>query len=95
MLAEFAHRQPLELHVARLGFGLTSHVKAGENSGRKLEHDFVVLALENAPLTDGQGTLTLPGLTTPGAGRGRQALVAWVTEPGQLAPLQVVGGWLP
>ena len=32
-----------EVHVAQLGFGLEINVKAGENGGRKLVHDFVVL----------------------------------------------------
>jgi hypothetical protein len=32
-----------EAHVALLGCGVSSRVSAGENSGRKLEHDFVVL----------------------------------------------------
>jgi hypothetical protein len=34
---------PYEFHAALLGFELTSDVKAGENRGRKLDHDFVVL----------------------------------------------------
>jgi len=45
----------LELHVAALGFGLNVHVKAGENGGRKLLHDFVVLSLEHAQMAGGQG----------------------------------------
>jgi hypothetical protein len=32
-----------EFHAALLGFNLVSVVKAGENQGRRLEHDFVVL----------------------------------------------------
>ena len=36
-----------EIHVARLGFALGADVTAGENSGRKLMHDFVVLGLTN------------------------------------------------
>lgn len=31
---------PLEVHVAQLGFGLVTNVKAGENSGRKLQRLF-------------------------------------------------------
>src|SRR5881296_3510292 len=34
-----------DFHAALLGFDLTSDVTAGENRGRNLEHDFVVLAL--------------------------------------------------
>src|SRR5438552_1711274 len=36
-----------EIHVARLGFTLRADVTAGENNGRKLVHDFVVLGLTN------------------------------------------------
>src|SRR5437773_12506332 len=31
-----------DIHVARLGFSLTADVTAGENTGKKLSHDFVV-----------------------------------------------------
>src|SRR5204863_9946224 len=37
--------RPLALNVALLGDDLESDVKRGENSGRKLRHDFVVLDL--------------------------------------------------
>src|SRR5947208_12427069 len=37
--------RPLALNVALLGNDLESDVKRGENSGRKLRHDFVVLQL--------------------------------------------------
>ncbi|MDQ6654236.1 MAG: DUF1223 domain-containing protein [Verrucomicrobiota bacterium] len=84
----------LELHVARLGFGLNVHVKAGENSGRKLLHDFVVLSLVDGKMAAGKAEVTLPSgtaLTDPNA---RTALVAWVTAPGRMEPLQAVGGWI-
>src|SRR3954469_1307083 len=34
-----------DLHVAQLGFSMTADVTAGENNGRKMSHDFVVLGL--------------------------------------------------
>ena len=80
-----------DVHVARLGFDLNINVKAGENSGRKLLHDFVVLSLADAPLNGGSKELRLaagPGDPT------RQASAAWVTESGQLDPVQATGGWL-
>jgi hypothetical protein len=85
---------PLELHVAQLGFGLISHVKAGENSGRKLEHDFVVLSLSSGKLIDGASSLRLPQTSASVLGNGRAALVAWITKPGAMEPIQTVGGWL-
>jgi hypothetical protein len=38
------------LNVALLGNDLESDVKRGENSGRKLRHDFVVLQLANSEM---------------------------------------------
>jgi hypothetical protein len=88
---------PFELHVALLGCGLTSKVTAGENQGRMLGHDFVVLGLSAAPFAGSgaplQAAARLPGASVPGAGR--LALAAWVTRAGELAPLQAAGGWLP
>ena len=86
--------KPLELHVARLGFGMTINVKAGENSGRKLQHDFVVLAMESTRMTDGEAELTSPATLRPQDANSRSAIAAWVTEPGKLEPIQAVGGWL-
>ena len=82
--------RPLELHVARLGFDLSTNVKAGENSGRKLRHDFVVLSLERAPMQSGKAQIKLPS----GAASTRTALAAWITAPGELEPIQATGGWL-
>jgi hypothetical protein len=80
----------LELHVARLGFDLSTKVKAGENSGRKLRHDFVVLSLERAPMQAGKAQSKLP-VDSPDT---RTALAAWITAPGELEPIQATGGWL-
>jgi len=56
-----------EFHAALLGFDLITDVKAGENRGRKVQHDFVVLANTKVEATkDGrsfQGTLSLDGKT--------------------------------
>lgn len=86
--------KPLDLHVARLGFGLNINVKAGENSGRKLLHDFVVLSLETTKMNGGKAEVRAPIPTGKGDASSRSAIAAWVTEPGQLEPLQAVGGWL-
>lgn len=83
-----------ELHVARLGFDLTTNVKAGENSGRKLLHDFVVLSIATVPLNSDGTELRLPASVAKTLAGSREAIAAWVTEAGDLAPLQAVGGWL-
>ncbi len=82
-----------EVHIARLGFGLQTNVQAGENSGRKLLHDFVVLSLAKQPLTGGRAEIRLGAGAKESIG-GRQAIAAWVTEAGQSEPIQTVGGWL-
>ena len=43
-----------EINVAILGFDLHSRVKAGENFGRKLDQDFVVLAHKRKSSSDGK-----------------------------------------
>jgi hypothetical protein len=83
-----------EIHVARLGFGLGSDVTAGENSGRKLMHDFVVLGLTNEGMKSGLKELRLPAESSQ-AVNSRSALAAWVTQAGKLEPIQAVGRWLP
>jgi hypothetical protein len=84
-----------DIHVARLGFSLTSDVTAGENSGKKLSHDFVVLGLTNETLKAGAKELKLPVPTQKSTVDPRTAIAAWVTQAGQLEPIQAVGGWLP
>ncbi len=85
-----------EAHLALLGSGITTNVRAGENSGRNLAHDFVVLELRNAGLKSEKGVarvrLTTSAPTEPGA---RKAVAVWVTELGQLVPVQAAGAWLP
>ena len=85
----------VEVHVARLGFGLLTNVKAGENRGRKLEHDFVVLSLATEEMNNGKAQLRLAPAVQPEAAGSRKAIVAWVTEANSLEPIQAVGGWLP
>lgn len=88
-------KQPRELalDVALLGNNLESDVKRGENSGRKLRHDFVVLDLINIDMANESnawtGSAVLPMRT---GGDKPTALAAWITENG--TPIQATGGWL-
>ena len=93
--ATFAGTQtgPLKLEVAVLGGNLESDVKRGENSGRKLRHDFVALDLANVDMTktgaDWTGQAVLPKaamLDKP------SAVAIWVTQ--DTLPIQATGGWL-
>ena len=82
--------------VSLLGSGLTTEVKAGENRGKSLSHDFVVLGMNSArlePTAAGyKALLTLPATTET---QGNRAIAAWVSPAGQLAPIQATGGYLP
>ena len=85
-----------QAHLALLGSGIASHVQAGENSGRNLQHDFVVLDLQNAELKSDSGTerarLTIKSNAEIGA---RRAFALWITSGGEIASVQATGGWLP
>jgi hypothetical protein len=88
---------PLTLNVALLGFGLESPIRAGENEGKILRHDFVVLRLltrEAHKKGDGYAwTLALPAQA--GDTPAYDGLAAWVTKVGVLTPIQATGGRLP
>ena len=85
-----------EAHLALLGSGISSKIGAGENSGRNLQHDFVVLGLRDAAMQgDGEvrhASLTIPAADESGA---RLAAAIWVSPRDRLAPMQAIGGWLP
>ena len=87
---------PWDAHLALLASGVSSKVDAGENRGRNLKHDFVVLALRDAVMEhkgDAQhARLTIPKANEVGA---RWAVAVWVTARDQLSPVQTAGGWLP
>lgn len=83
------------VNVALLGFGIKTEVLAGENNGRTLTHDFVVLSMAQKLLTRNEirysGVLPVPASDVDAE---RYALVAWVNQAGNQDPLQAVGGYL-
>jgi len=81
-----------EVHVAVLAGGIISQVKAGENRGETLAHEFVARSLTAHPLAAGAAEFALPGDRAPDGKR--HALAVWVTRPTSLEPLQATGGWL-
>jgi hypothetical protein len=92
-VAESTQLHVLALDVALLGNDLESDVKRGENTGRKLRHDFVVLSFAKIDMTHEvnrwTGSVALPkqsGDDKP------SALAAWITE--NATPIQATGGWL-
>jgi hypothetical protein len=84
-----------EVYLARLGFGINVNVRAGENNGRNLRHDFVVLSLVHEKMSSGTQELRLAPASESMSPPERRALAAWVTYAGDIAPRQATGGWLP
>jgi hypothetical protein len=87
---------PLNVNIAVLGFDLVSDVNRGENKGRQLKHDFVVLGhkiemIEKANLKQYLLTTTLPELSVEAD---KLAVVAWINPPKEMTPMQAVGGYL-
>lgn len=82
-------------NVALLGTGIRSDVKAGENRGRELRHDFVVLEWISAPMSSGETQRASAKLTIPKERPRRLAIAAWVTTADDPSPIQAAGGWLP
>ena len=83
----------LALDVALLGNDLESDVKRGENSGRKLRHDFVVLDLIKIDMVNESnrwtGSVALPMQSSADK---PSAIAAWIREG--RTPIQATGGWL-
>lgn len=80
------------VHAVLLGFGLESAVRAGENAGRRLRHEFVALDHVERPLVDGKAAIALNA--PRGLSPSRYGLAVWVEgKDGQ--PLEAWGSWLP
>ncbi|MGH8307399.1 MAG: DUF1223 domain-containing protein [Gammaproteobacteria bacterium] len=87
----------LVLHVTVLAFGVKTRVGAGENAGRELKHDFLVIGYEQHPFATSGATFTTR-LSIPheiSVKASRYALAAWVSTPNDPAPIQSAGDWLP
>lgn len=82
------------LSMAVLGFGLTTEVRRGENSGRLLSHDFVVLAWRRVGVGQTVWSGELPDEDQRRDETTRLAVVFWLERPDSPVPLQAVGGWL-
>jgi hypothetical protein len=85
----------LNLNIAILGAGLVSDVKGGENGGRQLQHDFIVLGFALTPLTAaGSGAMQAGPVTIKSAtGDSPAAVVGWVSGSDG-AIVQIAGGWI-
>ncbi|MEZ4813687.1 MAG: DUF1223 domain-containing protein [Bdellovibrionota bacterium] len=84
----------LIVHVALLGNNISHKISSGENSGKTLTHDFVVLEKITYPLKEEKnifkatGTIPRP-LKNESA---RKSIALWVTSGENPTPLQATGG---
>jgi hypothetical protein len=86
-----------EASVAVLGGDVFVKVRSGENAGRTLAHDFLALNIASLRLTrtsSGVFSASFPPPPDDLPKAGRHALAAWVSNPGDLTPLQATGGWI-
>jgi len=85
------------VHAAVLGFDLSSQVKAGENRGRNLRHDFVVISTSDAVLKKGiakhTGELHLKPPDDDIA-PSRYAITFWITAMNNPLPIQATEGFV-
>jgi hypothetical protein len=95
--SEALQRESLTAHMAILGFGLSSPIGGGENSGRTLQEDFVVLGVTSATAEErgGRQTWSLAWPESRPGEASRLALVVWLSRAGDPIPVQATGGWLP
>ena len=84
-------QKPSEAFVAVLGNDLVNDIARGENAGRKLKHDFVVLDLENQGLSADKNDAYVASFKLDTSITERPALAAWVTDA-QGNPIQALGG---
>ncbi|MEL0631735.1 DUF1223 domain-containing protein [Pseudoalteromonas carrageenovora] len=92
----YDNNKDLAAHVALLGFGIETQIHSGENVGRKLKHDFVVIGYQQSSMSANH-KLAAANLTLPHAvdvSPSKQALVFWVSKKDDPTPLQVAADWL-
>lgn len=88
-------REEFDGHIALLGRGIVSRIRAGENNGRTLAHDFVALDLAEGALQNGQTAKEYTAVFRLKAGevvKESVAIAAWVTRHRDNEPLQATGG---
>ncbi len=96
---QYSESGEYELNIAVLGFDIDSRIRAGENHGRTLKHNFTVLEHQLAILDEHQAlyALDLDQLRVKleeDFRPSRYALALWLTRSGSIRPVQATGGWI-
>jgi hypothetical protein len=101
ILVEFTSQtrqlKSLVVNYAVLGMGVDSRVSRGENRGKLLSHDFVVLSMQQYSVPETNESLVkvaLPAPVVPAAGQTRSALLVWIAGEESGAIVQAVAGYL-
>lgn len=82
-------QERLTAHIAYLGTEISTNVKSGENHGKRLNHDFVVLEWQTVNLSkSGEASFERQQV------KGATAVAAWISGRKDPTPIQAVGGWL-
>ncbi|MBV1879893.1 MAG: DUF1223 domain-containing protein [Pseudomonadales bacterium] len=83
-------------NVAYLAMDIKSTIRAGENRGTTLPHNFVVIKHDQWPLEARHHPLEnhYTGQRYIHAPKNATAIAAWVSPKDNLRPIQAVGGWL-
>lgn len=83
-------------HVAILAFDQHTVVSRGENRGKKLPHDFVVIGYKSIAMDQNEKAFTakmlLPNVEKFSSTK--KALVVWVSKGRDPSPIQATGDWL-
>ncbi|HRK60939.1 MAG TPA: DUF1223 domain-containing protein [Candidatus Omnitrophota bacterium] len=83
-----------DAHIALLGFNIESTPAKGENAGKPLKHDFVVLQYDKVPMDGFLQPTAAMNLNTRDSRAPRLGLAAWVTMSDSPVPVQATGGYL-
>lgn len=85
-----------QVHGTLLGFGIERRIRAGENRGRTLTHDFTALGLRSAAMepSAGRWEAVLDLKNDTGVAPVERGVAFWVTRGDSLEPVQSVGGLL-
>ena len=89
----FKHDE-LVLNVAYLGMGVETDVKRGENAGRLLKNDFVVMQHEQHKVDAEPQKWRLQVKDVPQMGQKQTAVAIWLSDPETQKIVQAAGGYL-
>ncbi len=93
---DYTSDNELIAHVALLGFGIQTKVKAGENNRRLLNHDFVVIGYQQKEMivnNKSSNVIDLPFPPVVNVDTARTAMVVWVSTKEDPTPIQVAADW--